>query len=256
MVASGVFPGSDPMNPMRTAVLFVVSETGVSDTKGNELSDGARGDTRESRGDAAAATPPRRRRESRAIFRKHRAGARERAGIDARAARVRRPRVELQTPPSHRVSAGGPELTRVRQKRAAEGRAGGASERARGAARPRPRGKVAPRATPAFGGIKRTRSRTHLVTSPVVMSRRSCLSTRTAAFLNTPPVAAVREGGGQKVGERGSKTRFDVTAYHERSIAPIAEAFHFSRVPRLSVSDRHAMPVAAAWDVSVPLRAC
>lgn len=58
------------------------------------------------------------------------------------------------------------------------------------------------------------------------------------------------------MGERGSKTRFDVTAYHERSIAPIAEAFHFSRVPRLSVSDRHAMPVAAAWDVSVPLRAC
>ena len=54
------------------------------------------------------------------------------------------------------------------------------------------------------------------------------------------------------MGERGSKTRFDVTAYHERSIAPIAEAFHFSRVPRLSVSDRHAMPVAAAWDVSVP----
>lgn len=44
------------------------------------------------------------------------------------------------------------------------------------------------------------------------------------------------------MGERGSKTRFDVTAYHERSIAPIAEAFHFSRVPRLSVSDRHAMP--------------
>lgn len=107
MVASGVFPGSDPMNPMRTAVLFVVSETGVSDTKGNELSDGARGDTRESRGDAAAATPPRRRRESRAIFRKHRAGARERAGIDARAARVRRPRVELQTPPSHRVPQAG-----------------------------------------------------------------------------------------------------------------------------------------------------
>ena len=63
-------------------------------------------------------------------------------------------------------------------------------------------------------------------------------------------------GGGQKVGERGSKTRFDVTAYHERSIAPIAEAFHFSRVPRLSVSDWHAMSVAAAWDVSVPLRAC
>ena len=57
------------------------------------------------------------------------------------------------------------------------------------------------------------------------------------------------------MGERGSKTRFDVTAYHERSIAPIAEAFHFSRVPRLSVSDRHATPVAAAWDVSVPLEA-
>lgn len=87
MVASGVFPGSDPMNPMRTAVLFAVSETGVSDTKGNEMSDGARGETRVN----PAATPPRRRRESRAIFRKHRAGARERAGIDARAARVRRP---------------------------------------------------------------------------------------------------------------------------------------------------------------------
>ena len=250
-MASGVFPGSDPMNPMRTAVLFVVSETGVSDTKGNELSDGARGDTRESRGDAAAATP----RIARNLPETSRgsAGARR----DRRARRARSPATRRVADTSvTSSSAGGPELTRVRQKRAAEGRAGGASERARGAARPRPRGKVAPRATPAFGGIKRTRSRTHLVTSPVVMSRRSCLSTRTAAFLNTPPVAAVREGGGQKVGERGSKTRFDVTAYHERSIAPIAEAFHFSRVPRLSVSDRHAMPVAAAWDVSVPLRAC
>jgi hypothetical protein len=149
MVASGVFPGSDPMNPMRTAVLFVVSETGVSDTKGNELSDGARGDTRESRGDAAAATPRRRRRESRAIFRKHRAGARERAGIDARAARVRRPRAELQTPASHPRGR----ISRVFDKRrAAETRAGGSRERARGAARAQARGEVAPRATADFGG--------------------------------------------------------------------------------------------------------
>ena len=244
------------MNPMRTAVLFVVSETGVSDTKGNELSDGARGDTRESRGDAAAATPPRRRRESRAIFRKHRAGA-QGARRDRRARRARSPATRRVADTSvTSSSAGGPELTRVRQKRAAEGRAGGASERARGAARPRPRGKVAPRATPAFGGIKRTRSRTHLVTSPVVMSRRSCLSTRTAAFLNTPPVAAVREGGGQRW------VREVENALRCHRISRTFDRAHRGGVPLLarpaSLRIRPAchVPVAATWDVSVPLRAC
>jgi hypothetical protein len=98
MVASGVFPGSDPMNPMRTAVLFAVSETGVSDTKGNELSDGARGETRVN----PAATPPRRPRIARGLPETSRgsAGARR----DRRARGARSPAsVELQTPASRRV---------------------------------------------------------------------------------------------------------------------------------------------------------
>ena len=149
MVASGVFPGRDPMNPMRTAVLcIVVQETRRQrgrDAKGNELSTGARArrarrGARGSRGDAAR---------SRAISRKHRARARPRAAIDARAARVRRPRAELQTPASHPRGR----ISRVFDKRrAAETRAGGSRERARGAARAQARGQVAPRATADFGG--------------------------------------------------------------------------------------------------------
>ena len=254
MVASGVFPGRDPMNPMRTAVLcIVVQETRrqrVERREGKRTVDGGAGAARAAR---RARIPRRRRAVARDLAETSRASAAARR--DRRARRARSPAARRVADTC--VTSEGTDLTRVRQK-ARGGDARGRLARAR-ARRGAGSGAWRGRAT-SHRGFRGERislwSRTYLVTSPVLMSRRSCLSTRTAAFLNTPPVAAVREGGVQKVGERGSKTRFDVTAYHERSIAPIAEAFHFSRVPRLSVSDRHAMSVAAAWDVSVPLRAC
>ena len=87
-------------------------------------------------------------------------------------------RVELQTL-RHIPEAG--RISRVfDKKRAAETRAGGAGERARGAAAAAAAATWkdrALRAIPAFGRRKADASRTHLVTSPVLISRRSCLST-------------------------------------------------------------------------------
>ena len=102
------------------------------------------------------------------------------------------------------------------------------------------------------GGENRTRSRTYLVTSPVLMSRRSCLSTRTAAFLNTPPVAAGREEGGIKSERERSANARDV-----RDVPSTFDRARRGIVPRLAPErvapspTGHAMP-RAAWDVSVP----
>lgn len=239
MVASGVFPGSDPMNPMRTAVLFAVSETGVSDTKGNELSDGARGETRVN----PAATPPRRPRIARGLPETSRgsAGARR----DRRARRARSPAARRVADTC--VTSEGTDLTRVRQK-ARGGDARGRLARAR-ARRGAGSGAWRGRATSHRGcrgeriGL---RSRTYLVTSPVLMSRRSCLSTRTAAFLNTPPVAAVREERGIK----GERERSE----NARDVRDVASTFDRARrgiVPRLAPErvapspTGHAMPRAA-----------
>ena len=153
MVASGVFPGSDPMNPMRTAVLCRRRETrGVSgrNAKGNELS-AAGGGAGAARGGGGAGAL-----RGDALSRKRRAGARPRAAIETRAARFRRNARRVADTSSH--PGGGPDLARVRQKARcgdARGRRGRASARR---CRGRGRGHVeGPRAT-SDSGIREEKS--------------------------------------------------------------------------------------------------
>jgi hypothetical protein len=244
MVASGVFPGRDPMNPMRTAVLYiVVQETRrqrVERREGKRTVDGGAGAARAAR---RARIPRRRRAVARDLAETSRASAAARR--DRRARRARSPAARRVADTC--VTSEGTDLTRVRQK-ARGGDARGRLARAR-ARRGAGSGAWRGRAT-SHRGFRGERislwSRTYLVTSPVLMSRRSCLSTRTAAFLNTPPVAAVRE-------ERGIKGERERSA-NARDVRDVASTFDRARrgiVPRLAPErvapspTGHAMPRAA-----------
>jgi hypothetical protein len=244
MVASGVFPGRDPMNPMRTAVLcIVVQETRrqrVERREGKRTVDGGAGAARAAR---RARIPRRRRAVARDLAETSRASAAARR--DRRARRARSPAARRVADTC--VTSEGTDLTRVRQK-ARGGDARGRLARAR-ARRGAGSGAWRGRATShrGFRGERiGLRSRTYLVTSPVLMSRRSCLSTRTAAFLNTPPVAAVREERGIK----GERERSE----NARDVRDVASTFDRARrgiVPRLAPErvapspTGHAMPRAA-----------
>ena len=244
MVASGVFPGRDPMNPMRTAVLcIVVQETRrqrVERREGKRTVDGGAGAARAAR---RARIPRRRRAVARDLAETSRASAAARR--DRRARRARSPAARRVADTC--VTSEGTDLTRVRQK-ARGGDARGRLARAR-ARRGAGSGAWRGRAT-SHRGFRGERislwSRTYLVTSPVLMSRRSCLSTRTAAFLNTPPVAAVREERGIK----GERERSE----NARDVRDVASTFDRARrgiVPRLAPErvapspTGHAMPRAA-----------
>jgi hypothetical protein len=201
-------------------------------------------------GGAGAARAARRAR----IPRRRRAVARDLAETSRASAAARRDRRarRARSPAARRVAdtcvtSEGTDLTRVRQK-ARGGDARGRLARAR-ARRGAGSGAWRGRAT-SHRGFRGERislwSRTYLVTSPVLMSRRSCLSTRTAAFLNTPPVAAVRE-------ERGIKGERERSA-NARDVRDVASTFDRARrgiVPRLAPErvapspTGHAMPRAA-----------
>ena len=201
-------------------------------------------------GGAGAARAARRAR----IPRRRRAVARDLAETSRASAAARRDRRarRARSPAARRVAdtcvtSEGTDLTRVRQK-ARGGDARGRLARAR-ARRGAGSGAWTGRATShrGFRGERiGLRSRTYLVTSPVLMSRRSCLSTRTAAFLNTPPVAAVREERGIK----GERERSE----NARDVRDVASTFDRARrgiVPRLAPErvapspTGHAMPRAA-----------
>lgn len=113
MVASGVFPGRDPMNPMRTAVLYiVVRKRGVSAWKrreGKRTVDGGAGAARAAR---RARIPRRRGAVARDLAETSRASAAARR--DRRARRARSPAARLVA--DTWVTSEATDLTRVRQK--------------------------------------------------------------------------------------------------------------------------------------------